>query len=70
MSTKTKQEQDTELDRASLELEHSREKIVLSMTALEREITRTLDWRAWVRRRPGMALAFAFALGIVLGRRD
>jgi hypothetical protein len=39
------------------------------MSELEREVTRTLDWREWVRRRPGMALGLAFGLGLFLGRR-
>jgi hypothetical protein len=39
------------------------------MGVLEHEITRALDWREWVRRRPGMALAFAFGLGFLLGRK-
>jgi hypothetical protein len=61
--------QDADLVHASRELEHARERFVVSMTAVEREIARSLDWRQWVRRKPGIALALAFALGVFLGRR-
>jgi hypothetical protein len=70
MTTDTKSKEDTELARASSELERTRVKFVLSMGAVEHEISRTLDWRAWVRRRPGMAMALALGLGIFLGLND
>jgi hypothetical protein len=37
--------------------------------ALREEISRTIDWREWYRRRPGLYLAAAFALGLWIGRR-
>ena len=61
---------DSELTRASAELACTRERLVVSMDELGREVTRSLDWREWVRRKPGMALCLAFGLGIFLGRRD
>jgi hypothetical protein len=70
MSFELKQDDDTDLSRAGADLENAREKFVLSLGAVEREISHALDWREWVRRRPGIALAFAFALGVFLGRRD
>jgi len=70
MPLEPKHDADADLVRAGADLEHAREKFVLSMGAVEREITHTLDWRGWVRRRPGIALAFAFALGVFLGRRN
>jgi hypothetical protein len=70
MPFELKQDDDTDLSRASADLENAREKFVLSLGAVEREISHALDWREWVRRRPGIAVAFAFALGVFLGRRD
>jgi hypothetical protein len=69
MPREPKQGRDTDLARASAELEGAREKFSLSMSAVEREVARTLDWRARVRRRPGLALALAFAVGAFLGLR-
>jgi len=60
---------DSEVTRASTALEQTRDRFVASMGALEREIARDLDWREWVRRKPGLALALAFGLGLFLGRR-
>jgi hypothetical protein len=66
-------EQDVEGDagvaRAVAELAESRDKFTLSMSALERGVARSFDWRAWVGRKPGTALALAFGLGLLLGRR-
>jgi hypothetical protein len=66
--TDEQQEADHEVTRASAALDHTRDQFVASMGALEHEITRTLDWREWVRRKPGMALTLAFGLGLFLGR--
>jgi hypothetical protein len=60
---------DAKLARAVAELACSRERLASSMEALEQEITRATDWREWVRRKPGVMLALAFALGAFLGRR-
>ena len=60
---------DAGVARAVAELEDAREKFSLSMTALERGVARTFDWRAWVGRKPGTALALAFSLGFLLARR-
>jgi hypothetical protein len=68
--TDGEQDKDAELSRASAELDHTREQFVVSMSALEGEVTRTLDWRQWVRRKPGLAVALAFGLGFLLGRRS
>ena len=69
MSTDRLAEADLELRRASEALDLGREQFVLSMNLLEQEVTRTLDWRQWVRRRPGMALCLAFGLGLFVGRK-
>jgi hypothetical protein len=60
---------EAKLARAVADLACSRERFALSMGALEHEITRTFDWREWVRRKPGMTLALAFGLGVLLGTR-
>jgi len=60
---------DAGVARAVAELEEARDKFSLSVSALERGVARSVDWRAWVGRRPGTALALAFGLGIFLGRR-
>jgi hypothetical protein len=54
---------------AVAELEEARDRFSLSVSALERGVARSVDWRAWVGRRPGTALALAFGLGIFLGRQ-
>ena len=69
MSTDREDATDSELTRASANLAQTRDRLVLSIGALEQEVTRTLDWREWVRRRPGLALGLAFGLGLFLGRR-
>jgi hypothetical protein len=61
---------DAELAQAGAELDQARDKIIVSMTALECEITRTLDWREWVRRKPAIVLCLAFSLGLFVGRLD
>jgi ElaB/YqjD/DUF883 family membrane-anchored ribosome-binding protein len=60
---------DAALVRAAAELEDARDRFSSSMTALERHVARSFDWREWVRRKPGTALALAFGLGLFLGRR-
>jgi len=67
--TDKQQEAEHEVTCASAELDHTRDQFVASMGALEHEITRALDWREWVRRRVGIALALSFGLGLLLGRR-
>jgi hypothetical protein len=67
--TSTKHPTESELARAAADLDHTRDQFVISMGELEREIARDLDWREWVRRKPGMALALAFGLGFFLVRR-
>lgn len=54
---------------AEAEIAETRARIALSVSALEREITRAVDWREWIRNRPVPALALAFGVGWFLGRR-
>lgn len=60
---------DAAVERAVAELADARDRFALSAGALEREIARSFDWRAWVGRKPGVTLAVAFGLGLFLGRR-
>jgi hypothetical protein len=55
--------------RAIVELEDARDRFTLSMTALERGVARSVDWRAWVGRKPVTAMVLACGLGFLLGRR-
>jgi hypothetical protein len=64
-----KTDSESPLELATAELEHGREKMILSMSALEREIVRKVDWHEWVRRKPALFLMLAFGLGFFLGRR-
>jgi hypothetical protein len=65
-----RQDNDADLVRAGADLDRAREKFLLSMVAVEREVTRALDWRQWVRRAPGIAVGLAFAAGVFLGWKD
>jgi hypothetical protein len=58
-----------ELAQATADLVRSRNRVVRSLTALGREVTRAFAWREWVRRRPGATLVLAFGLGFLIGRR-
>jgi hypothetical protein len=69
MPAEDRQKGDADVVRAVAELDDARDKFSLSMSALERGVARSFDWRAWVGRKPGTALALAFGLGFFLGRR-
>ncbi len=56
-------------DEVRAELERAREQIVHSAAALRHEVAMTTDWREWVRRRPALFLAGAFAIGFYVGYR-
>jgi hypothetical protein len=60
---------DPEILFAEAEIARAREAVAESITALEQEISRTLDWREWMRRRPYLGVAGAFAVGALLGSR-
>ncbi len=55
--------------RALAEIDRAREEVALQVSALREEISRTIAWRELYRRRPGLCLATAFALGYFIGRR-
>lgn len=58
---------DPEIARAEAEIARTREEVAQSVSALQVEISRTLDWREWVGRRPILAVALAFGAGALLG---
>ena len=60
---------DPEIVFAEAEIGRAREAVAESITALEKEIARTFDWRQWIKRRPYLAVAGAFAVGALLGSR-
>jgi hypothetical protein len=49
------------------DLERARARVAASLTTLGEEVARRGSWRAWVRARPGLALAGALALGVLWG---
>jgi hypothetical protein len=58
---------DPELARAEAEVEKAREVVASSVMALQQELARTFDWRAWVAKRPYVAVGAVFFLGVALG---
>jgi hypothetical protein len=57
-----------ELARVEAEIDRARGRVADSVIALRNEVARRGDWRGWVRRRPGLLLAGAFAIGFLWGR--
>ncbi|HYV43317.1 MAG TPA: hypothetical protein VFA20_00590 [Myxococcaceae bacterium] len=57
-------------DEVRAEIERAREQIQSSVLALREEVSRAADLRAYIRRRPGLWLGAAFALGFYLGSRE
>jgi hypothetical protein len=58
---------DPEIARAEAEIARAREEVFQSIVVLEQEVARVLDWRDWIRRKPILAMAGAFALGALVG---
>jgi hypothetical protein len=58
---------DPEIARAEAAIARTREELGLSVVALQREISHTLDWREWIADRPLLAVAVAFGVGALLG---
>jgi hypothetical protein len=60
----------SELQKAEREIERTRARVSQSMIALREAVAKRTDWREWVRERPGLFLAAAFAFGMLWGRRS
>ncbi len=52
-----------------LEMDRTREQIASSAAGLRHEVALRTDWRVWVRERPLVFVAGAFAVGFLLGNR-
>jgi hypothetical protein len=61
--------QSPEMAEAEADIARTRERVTRSVMALRHEVAKSTDWREWVRRKPGLFLAAAFAVGFVWGRR-
>ena len=59
-----------ELVRAERDIALARERVSQSVLALRDAVAKQTDWREWVRRYPGLLMAGAFTLGLLLGRRS
>ena len=51
------------------EIERARQEIQASVVELRQEVATAVDWREWVRRRPGVCVGAAFMIGFYLGSR-
>jgi hypothetical protein len=60
---------DLALVEAETEIARSRELVARSVLELQRELSRAVDWREWIRRKPAVAVGLAFGLGVLLGKR-
>jgi len=65
--TLEKARRDPEILRAEAEIARARAAVTEKLMALQRELTRTFDWREWIRERPMTAVAAAFGVGVLLG---
>jgi hypothetical protein len=59
---------DPEIRRAEAEIARARNAVAASVSALQRELARAFDWRAWVAARPLAAVSAALVAGVLLGR--
>jgi ElaB/YqjD/DUF883 family membrane-anchored ribosome-binding protein len=59
---------DPEIRRAEAEIARARDAVATKVMALQHELARTFDWRAWVAARPYSAVGAALLVGAILGR--
>jgi hypothetical protein len=60
---------DSAVVEAEAAIARSRDLVARSVLELQRELSRAVDWREWIRRKPLAAVSLAFGLGFLLGRR-
>ncbi len=60
-------ERETEMIR--LDIEQARQEVAASLAELRVEVSRSVDWRSWYRRRPETFLIGAFVVGFMMGIR-
>jgi ElaB/YqjD/DUF883 family membrane-anchored ribosome-binding protein len=60
----------SEVAKTEREIERTRARVSQSIVALREAVAKRTDWREWVRERPGLFVAAAFAFGILWGRRS
>jgi len=63
-------ERPSEVVEAEREIERTRARVSQSMMALREAVAKRTDWREWVRERPAIFVAGAFALGLFWGLRS
>lgn len=56
-------------DEVRSEIDRAREQVASSVRALRQQVAMSTDWRAWVRQKPGLCLAGAFAVGFLMAKR-
>ena len=54
---------------ARIEIAKARAQVVASTAALKAQIFGLPEWRRWVRKKPGLFIIGAFALGFLIGHR-
>jgi hypothetical protein len=59
-----------ELLQVEAEIARGRDRVSRSVLALRQAVAKQTDWREWVRERPGVFIAAAFAVGLVWGHRS
>lgn len=58
-----------ELQAIQEEIARARAEVARSVMVLRDRVSRSVDWRGWVRSRPRMAFCLSFGLGVWLGLR-
>jgi hypothetical protein len=59
---------DPEIRRAEADIARARDAVAAKVLALQHELARAFDWRAWVAARPYSAIGAALLVGAMIGR--